>query len=301
MVAKLKDSKVLAKIGYKTKDAVGAGLMFRNGNFILETDYGKSTGDLDKAGMTQLLRNCGVINPDGFIDQAERYDARAIRVQLNNVPIEYFGDSKTKDNYLKPGDTVRFIKPADWAGKKGKFVKEWYSNKEGRLMAVIEYGNGYDASFPFDYIVKDSKIKVKDSIKSRFNFKKTKDEAIRPEIKKKLEYIFYNTPYSKNYQDWYGRFMPKAKSTGATAEEIQEFLSDGSLNLDSVKDAEFPGKDQYKIKIYRSGGGYNWEVFDPEGRKSASGLQSASIENAKRDADRKLGMQIFSTLDTKNL
>ncbi len=65
-----------------------------------------------------------------------------------------------------------------------------------------------------------------------------------------------------------------------------------------TKDEEFLGKDQYKIKVYQSGGGYNWEVFDPEGRKSASGLQSASIENAKRDADRKLGMQIFSTLDS---
>ena len=152
--------------------------------------------------------------------------------------------------------------------------------------------------------------------------RKTKDEAIRPEIKKKLEYIFYNTPYSKNYQDWYGRFMPKAKSTGATAEEIQEFLSDGSLNLDSVKDADtefeqltkelnFAKKELTKaIKAANrhatnnmvTTAGERWTHEQAvQWRYKVEQLEKKIAQLKTNDADRKLGMQIFSTLDTKKL
>lgn len=153
----------------------------------------------------------------------------------------------------------------------------------------------------------DSKIKVKDSIKSRFNFKKTKDVI----------------PSDEEIGKLVSEVLSQKKDPTTAIAEIQRLISSRyhlsmeererlvpTINMavrvytrnvkdKKTKDEVFSGKDQYKIKIYKVGAGYNWEVFDPQGRKSISGLQAVSTESAKKDADRKLGMQIFSTLDSK--
>lgn len=82
----------------KTKDSVGADLMYRNGQFMLETDYGRNSGFVDESGMVQLLRECEANNPDRLVERATTQGQ--IRIRINKVPSKYFGGYGSKDRKM---------------------------------------------------------------------------------------------------------------------------------------------------------------------------------------------------------
>ena len=65
------------------------------------------------------------------------------------------------------------------------------------------------------------------------------------------------------------------------------------LKKKTEDDESIRGKDGYILRVYKSGSGYNWEVYDPEGQKTKTGLSAGSVQHAKESADQKLGMKIF--------
>jgi len=72
-------------------ESVGATLMSKDSRtFMIETDYGKTTGIQDRAGIVQILRNCQVDNPDHIVDQSIRNDSKSVHIQLPKVPSDHF-------------------------------------------------------------------------------------------------------------------------------------------------------------------------------------------------------------------
>jgi len=70
-------------------------------------------------------------------------------------------------------------------------------------------------------------------------------------------------------------------------------VKDEVLKKKTEDDESIRGKDGYILRVYKSGSGYNWEVYDPEGQKTKTGLSAGSVQHAKESADQKLGMKIF--------
>ena len=71
--------------------------------------------------------------------------------------------------------------------------------------------------------------------------------------------------------------------------DAEEVMKGKTIDDESIK-----GKDGYILRVYKSGSGYNWEVYDPEGQKTKTGLSAGSVQHAKESADQKLGMRIFA-------
>lgn len=85
------------------------------------------------------------------------------------------------------------------------------------------------------------------------------------------------------------RLMPSIK----LALRMLPKVKDEVLKKKTEDDESIRGKDGYILRVYKSGSGYNWEVYDPEGQKTKTGLSAGSVQHAKESADQKLGMKIF--------
>lgn len=286
MVKKVKDSKVLAKIKMKDEDSVIVSP--ETGGYDISVFINnKKVKTAWKSNKTLALQTAR--------DLADFY--RDDNGQSLNIVTK---DSKTKDKIFYPEAIIKV------RGQKKKVSKpvvaESQEEAKEKLKAFIVQEDS-----TAEILEMTCDFKVKDSIKSRFNFKKTKDVI----------------PSDEEIGKLVSEVLSQKKDPTTAIAEIQRLISSRyhlsmeererlvpTINMavrvytrnvkdKKTKDEVFSGKDQYKIKIYKVGAGYNWEVFDPQGRKSISGLQAVSTESAKKDADRKLGMQIFSTLDSK--
>lgn len=85
------------------------------------------------------------------------------------------------------------------------------------------------------------------------------------------------------------RLMPSIKLALGMLPKVKDEV----LKKKTEDDESIRGKDGYILRVYKSGSGYNWEVYDPEGQKTKTGLSAGSVQHAKESADQKLGMKIF--------
>ena len=66
-------------------------------------------------------------------------------------------------------------------------------------------------------------------------------------------------------------------------------------NSDGAGTGLFAGKDGWSILISATSDyTFGWQVYDPRGRKSESGVSAMSVQHAREQADQKLGMRIFT-------
>lgn len=225
MVKKVKDSKVLAKIGMK--DA---------------TNY---NGERSFQTFEAWKRACKQINPS-VVFEGDKDICQAkpgIGEWDGNEGIIYTKDSKTKDKIFYPEAIIKV------RGQKKKVSKpvvaESQEEAKEKLKAFIVQE---DSTAEILEMTCDSKIKVKDSIKSRFNFKKTKNKDAYLEIKEDGWYVF---GYNQNIE---GPFTEREATEYVKAGKGKKakYFSKGSTATDSKSKDSVSFIENYKgIKLYK--------------------------------------------------